>query len=88
MINSIEAGRTYFIEATGPYGLEEDLNAAVDAVLEQAIKDGRYGILVTRHGHTTFTVVASSKVPYGQIFEESGPAWTARSAEGPDSGGS
>lgn len=88
MISSIEAGRTYFIEATGPHGLEEDLNTAVDAVLEQALRGGRYGILVTRHGHTTFTVAASAKVPYGQIFEENGPARTRRSAEEPDAGAS
>lgn len=88
MINSIEAGRSYFIEATGPHGLEEDLDTALDAVLEQAISDGRYGILVTRHGNTTFTVAASTKVPYGQIFEENGPARTRRSTEDPDPGGS
>lgn len=74
MIQSIEAGETYLIEATEPHGLEEDLNTAVDAVLEKVLKDGRYGILVTRHGHATFTVTASDKVPYGQIIEENRPA--------------
>lgn len=65
---------TYLVEANEPHHIDRELNAAVDAALEHAMKDGRYGILVTRHGHATFTVALSADVPYGQTMEENGPA--------------
>ena len=74
MISPIQAGPTYFVEAGEPQLLEHNLNAAVDAALEHALKDGRHGILVTRHGHTTYTVAVSAEVPYGQTMERNGPA--------------
>lgn len=75
MISTIEAGRTFLVEADAPHEIDRDLNAAVDAALLHAIQDGSQGILVTRHGHSTFTVAVSSKVPYGQTMEEDGSVW-------------
>lgn len=74
MISTIEAGRTFFVEANEPQEIERDLNAAVDAALLHAMQEGKQGILVTRHGHSSFTVALSSKVPYGETMEENGPA--------------
>ena len=85
MISPIEAGRAYFVEANEPRLIEKDLNAAVDEALEDAMTGGRHGILVTRRGHTTFTVEVSDEVPYGQTKKENGPARAQRTAEDPDS---
>ncbi len=74
MISTIEAGRTFFIEANNPRLIEEELNTAVDAAIQLAMNEGRYGVLVSRHGHTTFTVGVSAKVPYGQTVDENAPA--------------
>lgn len=52
MISTIEPGRTYFVEVNKPHLIDKDLNEAVDLALEYAMKEGRYGILVTRHGHS------------------------------------
>lgn len=73
MISPIDAGRSYFVEAHEPQLLEEDLNAAVDAALEHAMQEGRHGILVTRHGHTRYTVAVSAEVPYGLTMEVNAP---------------
>lgn len=81
MISTIEAGRSFFVEATEPRLIEDDLNSAVDAALLHAMKEARHGILVTRHGHTTFTVAISARVPYGQTLEEDGPAWSPWKAQ-------
>ncbi|MET4097054.1 hypothetical protein ABIB51_004010 [Arthrobacter sp. UYCu712] len=61
-------------EADEPQLLEQNLNAAVDAALEHALKEGRHGILVTRHGHAPYTAAVSAEVPYGQTMERSAPA--------------
>ncbi|MET3174687.1 UNVERIFIED_ORG: hypothetical protein ABIB52_002538 [Arthrobacter sp. UYCu721] len=74
MISTIEAGRAFSIEASNPRLIEEELNMAVDAAIQHAMEEGRYGILVTRHGNTAFTVAVSAKVPYGQTLEENAPA--------------
>jgi hypothetical protein len=73
MISTIEPGEAFFIEAGDPRLLEEELNTAVDAAIQQATEEGRHGILVTRYGNTTFTVAVSAKVPYGQTLEETAP---------------
>ncbi|MFF2246183.1 hypothetical protein ACFVTM_18635 [Arthrobacter sp. NPDC058130] len=78
MISTIEASRTFFVEANEPHEIEQELNAAVDAARQHAMKDGSQGILVTRHGHSIFTVPVSSKVPYGQTNEENGPVGSPR----------
>lgn len=74
MISTVEAGRAFFVEANDPRLIDEELNTAVEAAIQQAMEERRYGILVTRHGHTSFTVAVSAKVPYGQTLEENAPA--------------
>jgi len=45
--------------------LESALNRAIQAAsVEQA-----YGVLLTRHDHTRFTVELSARVPYGRTYE-------------------
>lgn len=73
MISTMDGGRVFLVETDDAHRLDEDLNAAVEAALQFATKEGRHGILVTRHGHTTFTVAVSGKVPYGQTWEEISP---------------
>jgi hypothetical protein len=73
MISTIEVGRTFFVEGNDPHLIEADLNAAVEQARQHAMEEGRHGILVTRHGHTTFTVAVSEDVPFGQTQERQGP---------------
>ena len=70
MISTIEAPQPLFIEADDPRLIEEELSTAEEAAIEQAKEEGRYGILVTRHRNTAFTVAVSARVPYGQTLEE------------------
>lgn len=72
MITTVEAGRTFLVEATEPRLLEQDLNTAVDQASGHARQEGKHGVLVTRYGHTTFTVAVSARVPYGQTQEHDG----------------
>lgn len=74
MISTIETGRAFFIEATDPRTLDEELTKAADVAIQFAAAEGRHGILVTRHGYKAFTVAVSTKVPYGQTLEEDTPA--------------
>lgn len=48
MITTLEAGRTFIIEAHDPRLIEQDLNTAVEAARQHAMEAGKYGILVTR----------------------------------------
>jgi hypothetical protein len=57
------------ITATRASTLDHELNTAVDKAREKAVKEGRHGILVTRHGHSFFTVELSPEVPYGLTQE-------------------
>jgi hypothetical protein len=57
------------ITAHDPQTLENDLNSAVETALEYAMKECRHGILVTRHGYTSYTVAVSRDVPFGQTHE-------------------
>jgi hypothetical protein len=43
----------------------ERLDAAEKLARERALREGNHGILVTRHGPTSFTVNLSPDVPYG-----------------------
>jgi hypothetical protein len=45
--------------------IAERLDAAEKLARAQAFKEGSHGILVTRHGPTSFTVDLSPEVPYG-----------------------
>ena len=58
------------ITAYDPDTVENDLNAAVDIAREHAMKENRHGILVTQHGHTSYTVAVSRDVPFGQTHEQ------------------
>ncbi|WP_035749072.1 hypothetical protein [Arthrobacter sp. 35W] len=57
------------ITAHDPDTLENDLNAAEAIARTRAMQDRQYGILVTRHGTTTYTVTVSRDVPYGETHE-------------------
>lgn len=61
----------YLLEVTGDQApqIHEDLNGAVDRAINQAIKVGQHGVLVTQHSHTFYTVMLSRDVPYGQTHE-------------------
>lgn len=69
MISTIEAGRTFLVEADAPHLIDAELNEAVEQARQYAVAGGRCGILVTRMGHTTFTVAVSEDVPFGQTYE-------------------
>jgi hypothetical protein len=45
--------------------VSEDLNTAVELAQQHAMEEGKQGVLVTRHGPSSFTVAASDDVPYG-----------------------
>jgi hypothetical protein len=81
MITTVEAGRTFFIEAHDPRLIEQDLNTAVEAARQQAVEAGKYGILVTRYGTTTYTVAVSADVPFGQTYERQGPVGSMPTAQ-------
>jgi hypothetical protein len=58
-------GPTHHVTADKPQLIAERLDAAEKSAQEQALKTGSHGILVTRHGSTSFTVTLSADVPYG-----------------------
>lgn len=49
--------------------LEDELDRAVERVIQQALASPGRGILVTRHDHATFTIEVSDHVPQGTISE-------------------
>lgn len=59
------------LEITGydPHTIENRLNTAVEIAREHAMQQGLYGILVTQHGYTRYTVAVSRDVPFGQTLE-------------------
>ncbi|SDP86045.1 hypothetical protein SAMN04487914_1791 [Arthrobacter sp. ok909] len=63
------SGPTYHVTADAPRLIGERLDAAEHLARQQALKEGAHGILVTRHGPTTFTVALSADVPYGVTME-------------------
>ncbi|MGZ3387541.1 MAG: hypothetical protein ACXVB5_21925 [Isosphaeraceae bacterium] len=56
---------TYHVTADQPQLIAERLDAAEKLAQERALRQGSHGILVTRHGSTSFTVALSEDVPYG-----------------------
>ena len=58
-------GHTYHVTADEPQLIAERLEAAERSAQERALREGDHGILVTRHGPTSFTVALSADVPYG-----------------------
>jgi hypothetical protein len=69
MITTLRAGSTYHVTGDKPQSIQEDLDSAVALARQQAMKDGRHGILVTRLGPASFTVTLSAEVPYGMTRE-------------------
>ena len=55
----------YHVAADEPQLIAERLDAAERLAQERALREGSHGILVTRHGPTSFTVTLSADVPYG-----------------------
>lgn len=53
--------------------MDRQLNEAVAVVREEAMREGRRGILVTRHSSGDFTVSLSDDVPFGLTLENQ--AW-------------
>lgn len=65
MITTSARGRTYHVTGDKPQLIEEDLNLAVELARQQAMEEGRHGVLVTRLEPASFTVTVSADVPYG-----------------------
>jgi len=59
------AGPIYHVTADEPQLIAQRLDAAEKLAREGALREGNHGILVTRHGQTSFTVNLSPAVPYG-----------------------
>jgi len=57
--------------------MDDCLNAAVDRMIEVALRGPRQGILVTRLGAGHFTVGLSDAVPFGRT--EQSDAWNRSS---------
>ena len=74
LVLTIESEHFFQVTGVTPALLDEDLNAALDAALAQAVGEGRRGLLVTRHGPDRYTVIVTSEVPYGQTREHD--SWT------------
>lgn len=64
------------VTAKDPASLEKDLNAAVEIARTSAMNHG-YGIWVTQHGFTSYTVAVSPDVPFGLTRERRN--WTTTS---------
>jgi len=69
VISATEAEGTFRITGHTPAAIDEELNTACEAAREHAVREGRNGLLVTRHGPDLYTVAVSSNVPYGQTRE-------------------
>lgn len=60
---------TLTIKATDRASMDRELDEAVSAARTVAMRERRRGILVSRHGHDTFTVTLSDSVPFGLTRE-------------------
>lgn len=69
MITIIQAGCVYHVTGDKPASIQEDLDSAVELAFDEALNDGRHGILVTRLGPASFTGTSSTDVPYGTTQE-------------------
>jgi hypothetical protein len=72
MIRTIEIGRNFEITGANPQVIHDELDRAVDLGRDQAMREGRHGILVTRFGHASFVVAVTEDVPYGFTYERDG----------------
>ncbi|MCZ9880625.1 hypothetical protein [Arthrobacter sp. B2a2-09] len=50
--------------------LADNLDSAIRAAEQLAMRDGRMGVLVTRHGYAYFTVETTTEVPFGFTHEK------------------
>jgi hypothetical protein len=48
---------------------ESQLEAAHDRAIQEASVNKAYGVLLTRHDHSRFSVALSARVPYGRTYE-------------------
>ncbi|GAA2130628.1 hypothetical protein GCM10009825_11730 [Arthrobacter humicola] len=62
---TVATGPNYHVTADEPQLIAERVDAAEKFARERALREGKHGILVTRHGPTSFTVNLSPDVPYG-----------------------
>lgn len=62
-------GPIYHVTADEPQLIAERLDAAERLAQERAFREGRQGILVTRHAPTSFIVALSADIPYGTTQE-------------------
>lgn len=69
MITTIDPGRYFHVTGATPTAIEDSINAAVDMARDHSMREGRQGILVTRHDPCLYTVALSTDVPYGLIIE-------------------
>ena len=60
---------TLTITATDRASMDRELHEAVSAARAVAMRERRCGILVSRHGHDSFTVTLSDSVPFGLTRE-------------------
>lgn len=67
----MSAGPAPHLDITVPdrASMDHCLNAAVETVMEAALRHRTHGILVTRHGDRHFTVGLSAAVPFGYTEE-------------------
>lgn len=57
------------VTVTDRASMERQLDEAVTAATARAMREGRKGILVTRHDYGLFTVALSDVVPFGLTRE-------------------
>jgi hypothetical protein len=57
------------VTATDRASMDRQLDAAETVARKWAMREGRQGILVTRHDHGSFTVALSDAVPFGLTRE-------------------
>jgi hypothetical protein len=60
---------TLKVSATDRASMDRQLDNAVTVARARAMRERRRGILVTRHGHDSFTVALSDTVPFGLTRE-------------------
>ncbi len=66
---TVASGPIYNVTADDPQEIAESLDVAEQLAKEWALTEGVRGILVTRHGPTSFTVALSADVPFGTTLE-------------------
>jgi hypothetical protein len=60
---------TMAVTAADRASMDRQLDEAVAVARTRAFREGRQGILVTRHDYGSFTVALSDAVPFGMTLE-------------------